>query len=127
MNGNNGNKEWKILQIIPAQVRWKAIHCQESENSRVKVYDRAVICWALVETVGEGDMIRTETRGIEQRSDRLVVVEDLISTEEIGENGIDPNQYFLGYDDPEAHKESDYWIQQANHRLKAEREKHQKK
>jgi hypothetical protein len=24
------------------------------------------------------------------------------------------NQYFLGYNDPEAHKESDYWINQAD-------------
>jgi hypothetical protein len=115
----NGNKEWKILQIIPAQARWKAIHCQQSENSQVRVHERPVICWALVETLGEGDVIRTETRGIEQRSDRLIVVEDLISTKEIGDNGIDPNQYFLGYDDPEAHKESDYWIKQGNNRLKA--------
>jgi hypothetical protein len=121
----NGNKEWKILQIIPAQVGWKAIYCQGSGNSEITVYDRPVICWALVEGVGNG-LIRTETRGIEQRSDRLVVVEDLISTEEMKENGIDPNQYFLGYDDPEAHRESDYWIKQANNRLKAEKEKKQR-
>jgi hypothetical protein len=113
---------WKILQIIPAQVRWKAIHCQESGDSEVNVYDRAVICWALVETVAEGGLIRTETRGIEQRSDRLVIVEDLIA-----EDGINPNQYFLGYDDPEAHRESDYWIKQANNRLKAEKEKIKRK
>jgi len=57
----------------------------------------------------------------------LVVVEDLINTEEIGKDGMDPNQYFLGYDDPEAHKESDYWIKQAEARLKREREKRSKK
>jgi hypothetical protein len=122
----NENKEWKILQIISAQVGWKAIYCQESINNEVTVYERPVICWALVEGIGEGGLIRTETRGIEQRSDRLVVVEDLIRTETMKENGIDPNQYFLGYDDPEAHRESDYWIKQANNRLKAEKGKKQK-
>jgi hypothetical protein len=115
MNEHNG---WKILQIIPAQVGWKAVHCQESENRQIKIFNRAIICWALVEAVGESDAVRTQARGIEQDSNRLVIVEDLINTKEIGEDGIDPNQYFLGYDDPDAHKESDYWIKQADARLK---------
>jgi hypothetical protein len=121
------NKGWKIVQIIPAQVGWKAVHCQESENRQIKIFNRAIICWALVEAVGESDAARTQPRGIEQESNRLVVVEDLINTEEIGKDGMDPNQYFLGYDDPEAHKESDYWIKQAEARLKREREKRSKK
>jgi hypothetical protein len=32
------------------------------------------------------------------------------------------NQYFLGYDDPDSHRESAYWIGQANRRLKSEKE-----
>jgi hypothetical protein len=112
---------WKILQIIPAQVGWKAVHCQQSENRQIKIFNRAIICWALVEAVGESDAGRTQARGIEQDSNRLVIVEDLINTNEIAEDGIDPNQYFLGYDDPESHKESDYWIKQADTLLKTKR------
>src|SRR5436305_15037159 len=106
----NENKEWKIIQIIPAQIGWKAVHCQESENRQIKIFNRARICWALVEAVGESDAARTQPRGIEQESNGLRVLEDVINTEEIGEDGMDPNQYCLGYDDPESHKQSDYWI-----------------
>jgi hypothetical protein len=124
MNDENG---WKILQISPAQPGWKAVHCQESENKQIVIFNRAIICWALVEVNREDDTVRTQVRGIEQESNQLVVVEDLINSEEIGEDGIDRNQYFLGYDDPDAHKESDYWIKQANSRLKIEREERSKK
>ncbi len=71
--------------------------------------------------------MRTQVRGVEQQSDDLAVVEDLIDTEEIGEDGVDRNQYFLGYNDPDAHRESDYWIKQANDRLRTEKEKRLKK
>jgi len=91
------------------------------------IFYRAIICWALAQANGENDAMRTQVRGIEQESNRLVVVEDLINSEEIGEDGIDRNNYFLGYDDPEAHKESDYWIKQAMSRLKIEREERSKK
>ena len=63
-------------------------------------------------------------RGIEQGSNDLVIVEDLIESEEEAEgHGTDQNRYFLGYDDPGAHKESDYWLKRANNRLRAEKEK----
>ncbi|HET8563902.1 MAG TPA: hypothetical protein VFM35_08535, partial [Candidatus Binatia bacterium] len=65
--------------------------------------------------------MRRQVRGIEQESNQLVVVEDLIIREGIGKDEIDRNQYFLGYDDPQAHKESDYWIKQATSRLKREK------
>jgi len=113
-------KEWKMLQIIPAPAGWKAIHCQESENRQVKISSRAVICWALVEPIGAEDALRREVRGVVQESNRLVIVGDLIKTDKNGEEGLERNQYFLGYNDPEAHKESDYWIKQGTVRLKAE-------
>ncbi len=117
----NANKTWKILQIIPAQDGWTAVHCQESKNHQITISNRPIVCWALVEPVGETAVVRTEVRGIEQGSKDLAVVEDLIKSEE-GE-GMDQNQYFLGYNDPGAHKESDYWLKQANDRLRIEREK----
>jgi len=113
---------WKILEIIPAQIGWKAVHCQESENRQIVIFNRAIVCWALAEAIGESDAMRRQVRGIEQESNHLVVVEDLITRERIGEDDIDRNQYFLGYDDPQGHKESDYWIKQATSRLKIERE-----
>jgi hypothetical protein len=119
----NEYKSWKILQIIPAQGGWKAVHCQELEDRQIEISNRPIICWALVEPVGESTLVRTQVRGIEQELNELAVVEDLINTEDIREDGTDRNQYFLGYNDPEAHKESDYWIKQANHRLRIEKEK----
>ena len=119
----NEYKSWKILQIIPAQGGWKAVHCQELEDRQIEISNRPIICWALVEPVGETTVVRTQVRGIEQELNDLAVVEDLISTEDIRGDGADRNQYFLGYNDPEAHKESDYWIKQANHRLRTEKEK----
>ena len=119
----NQYKNWKILQIIPARGGWKAVHCQESENKQIEISNRCIICWALVEAVGETAVVRTQVRGIEQESNDLAVVEDSINTEEVGEGGTDRNQYFLGYNDPEAHKESDYWIKQGYDRLRTEKEK----
>jgi hypothetical protein len=119
----NEYKSWKILQIIPAQGGWKAVHCQELEDRQIEISNRPIICWALVEPVGETTVVRTQVRGIEQELNDLAVVEDLIDTEDIRQDGTDRNQYFLGYNDPEAHKESDYWIKQANHRLRTEKEK----
>lgn len=119
----NEHKHWKILQIIPAQDGWKAVHCQETENKEIKVSNRSVICWALVESIGENSVVGTQVRAIEQASSDLVVVEDLIETENIDGDTTDRNWYFLGYNDPDSHKESDYWIQQGNERLRAEKEK----
>jgi len=123
----NEHKSWKILQIIPAQGGWKAVHCRESENKQIDISSRTIICWALVEAAGEIAVVRTEVRGIEQQSDDLAVVEDLTDKEEVGIDGVDRNQYFLGYNDPDAHRESDHWIKQANDRLRREKEKRLKK
>jgi len=70
---------WKILQIIPAQEGWKAVHCQESENRQIVIFNRAIICWALAEAIGESDAMRRQVRGIEQESNHLVVGEAMVS------------------------------------------------
>lgn len=117
------SKIWKTMQIIPAQDGWKAVHCQGSENGQVRIFNRSIICWALVEAMGESEARRTEVRGMEQDSNHFVVVEDAIHLDEPGDDGIGRNQYFLGYDDPHAHEESEYWVRQAKARLQAEKEK----
>lgn len=118
----NANKNWKILQIIPAQSGWTAVHCQERKNHQIEISNRPIICWALVEPVGESAAVRTEVRGIEQESNALVVVEDLTNSEEVKGDITERKQYFLGYNNPDAHKESDYWIKQANDRLQKEKQ-----
>lgn len=122
----NESNNWKILQIIPAQAGWKAVHCRELQNKEIEILNRAIICWALVEFVGDSDIARTQVRGIEQESNDLGVVEDVIQTDKVSENGTDRNHYFLGYNDPDAHKESEYWIKQANDRLRLEKERKKK-
>ena len=121
----NKNKNWKVLQIIQAQGGWTAVHCQESKDHEIIIFRRPIICWAVVEAAGDTAVARTEVRGIEQTSSQLVVVEDFINTEQDDGYGTDRNQYFLGYNDPDAHKESEYWMKQANERLRMEREKDQ--
>jgi hypothetical protein len=122
----NVTKGWKILQIIAAQGRWNAVFCQETENGQVKISNRIIICWALVEAIGLDGALQTEVRGVVQESNHLAIVGDLISTDGSAEERAIGNQYFLGYNDPEAHKESDYWIEQANLRLKTEFDKRAK-
>jgi hypothetical protein len=118
----DAHKGWKILHLVPAQAGWKAVHCQESENGKIDVFTRPILCWALVVTSGERDAAKRQVRGIEQQSkDSLGVVKDFIIEDKIEENGVDRNQYFLGYDTPDAHKESDYWIEQAEYRLEREK------
>jgi hypothetical protein len=117
------DKNWKILQIIPAQAGWKAVHCEGSANAERKISNRAIVCWALVEAVGGSAVGQREVRGIEQNVNDLTVVDDVIDMDEVGEDDTDRNQYFLGYNDPEAHKESDYWIKQGNDRFRTEKEK----
>ena len=119
----NEDKNWKILQIIPAQAGWKAVHCEGLENAEMKISNRSIVCWALVEAVGGSAVGQREVRGIEQTANDLTVVDDVIDIDEIGEDDADRNQYFLGYNDPEAHKESDYWIKHANERFRTEKEK----
>lgn len=117
------HKKWKILQIIPAQGGWKAVHCQELASREIVIFNRGIVCWALVETLGESSVVGTQVRGIEQGSNDLVVVDDLIVSIHAGENGADGNQYFLGYNDPDAHRESDYWLKQGHQRIRDEQEK----
>ncbi len=114
MNLSHG---WKILQIVAAQAGWKAIYGQESANRQVKISYRVVICWALV---GMADAQGTEVRGIVQESNGLGIVGDSMATSNNGETAAAAHQYFLGYNDPDAHKESDYWIEQANMRIRTE-------
>jgi hypothetical protein len=122
----NSNREWKIKQIIPAQRGWKAVHCAQSENGQLVMFDRAVVCWALVEQQGVSEGGATEVRGMEQRFDDLIVVGDIIKAETIRADDVDCNEYFLGYNDPDAHRESEYWIGEANRRLKREKEQRAK-
>lgn len=115
------SKEWKIKQIIPAQPGWKAVHCGESQDGQLVIFNRAVICWALVEELGVNEQGHTQVRGMEQRVDELILVDNAIKAERIPADGVDCNQYFLGYDDPEGHRESEYWMGEAKRRLKREK------
>jgi hypothetical protein len=112
----NVSNQSKICQIVAAPAGWKAVYCQGSRE--VKISNRVIICWALVETVGEDGALRTEVRGVVHESGHLTIVGDLITTDGLTEEEVIENQYFLGYNDPEAHKETDYWINQAKMRLK---------
>jgi len=77
------DKNWKILQIIPAQAGWKAVHCEGSANAERKISNRAIVCWALVEAVEERGGQR-EVRGIEQNVNDLTVVDDVIDMTKSG-------------------------------------------
>ena len=90
------------------------------------MFNRAIVCWALVEQNESSEVGQTEVRGMEQRFDDLIVVGDIIRAETIRADDIDCNEYFLGYDDPDAHRESEYWIGEANRRLKREKEQRAK-
>jgi hypothetical protein len=120
------SKQRKIKQIIPAQPGWKAVHCAESEDGQLVMFNRAIICWALVEELDVNDQGQTQVRGIEQRADELILVDNASEIEGNAVNGVDFNQYFLGYDDPAGHRESEYWIGEAKRRLQREKEKRAK-
>ena len=62
------DKNWKILQIIPAQPGWKAVHCEGLEHAEMKISNRSIVCWALVESVGGSAVGQREVRGIEQNA-----------------------------------------------------------
>jgi len=111
-------ENWKILQIIPAQPGWKAVHCEESANGEMRISNRSIICWALVEPVDKSIVGGTQVRGVEQGAKDLAIVESLIKAQD----SMNRNQYFLGYDDPAAHKESEYWVQLGNHRIRNEKQ-----
>jgi hypothetical protein len=119
-------REWEIKQIIPAPPGWKAVHCGELENGQVVMFNRAIICWALVEELGVSQGGRSQVRGMEQRLDELIVIDDVINAETVASDGVDSNQYFLGYDDPDGHRESEYWIGEAKRRLKREKQQRAK-
>lgn len=110
----NEQANWKILQIIPAQSGWKAVHCEESATGEISIFNRSIICWALVEPIGKAEPAGTQVRGIEQGVKDLAIVENLA----VATNGRERIQYFLGYDDPAAHKESEYWVQLGGHRIR---------
>ena len=114
----NEQENWKILQIIPAQPGWKAVHCEESANGEMRITNRSIICWALVEPIDKSIVGGTEVRGVEQGAKDLAIVESLIKAQDTANR----NQYFLGYDDPAAHKESEYWVQLGNHRIRKEKQ-----
>jgi len=116
----NVTKKWKILQIVAAQPGWKAVYCQELENKQVKISNQVVICWALVEALGADDGTQTEVKGIVQESNQLGIAGDLNPAENTGTVEAFGKQYLLGYNDPDAHKESDYWLEQAKARLRSE-------
>jgi len=116
----NATQTWKIQQIIPAQPGWKAVYCQGSNIREVRISNRVIICWALVETVGTDGALRTEVRGVVQDANRLIVVGNSTAADPMTNGDSTENQYFIGYNDPDAHKESDYWIDQAHARLKVE-------
>ena len=59
--------------------------------------------------------MQSEVKGIVQESNHLGIAGDLIGA---GEKLA--NEYLLGYNDPDAHKESDYWLEQAKARLRRE-------
>ncbi len=119
----NVTKKSKILQIVAAQPGWKAVYCQEAENQQVKISNQVVICWALVEFTGANDALQTEVKGIVQESEHLGIAGDLIAAENTGAAAPLGKQYLLGYNDPDAHKESDYWLDQAKMRLQREKAK----
>lgn len=35
---------WRILQIIPPQPGWKAVHGQQTEDKKIEVFTRPIIC-----------------------------------------------------------------------------------
>ncbi|MSP38992.1 MAG: hypothetical protein EXR70_10930 [Deltaproteobacteria bacterium] len=115
MNTRNNSK---ILQVIAAQPGWKAIYCQEADSQQIKISSQVVICWALVEASGTDYGMQSEVKGIVQDLNHLGIAGDLIGA---GEKLA--NQYLLGYNDPDAHKESDYWLEQAKARLRRELDK----
>ncbi len=121
--------EWKILQIIPAHSGWMAVYGQESENREIEVSKRPVVCWALVAEIVVIRKKRNETgrrkvQGIEQSGVLLDFSEDLIFSDRLEKGSVDPNQYFLGYEDPQEAEEG--WEDIAEDHLKLERQKRSK-
>ena len=114
---------WKIRQIIPAQPGWKAVYAQEAANNQIMISQRTIICWALVEALGTAEPASTEVRAVVQESNYLLVVGDSIDVSEPAGSGATGKLYFLGFNDPEAHKESDYWVEQAKGWLKLDHAK----
>ena len=114
----NFNKELKIKQIISAQRGWKAVHCAQSENGQLAMFERAIVCWALVEQHGGRKEAKRKCAGWSSDSTILSLSVILSRLEFIDADELDCNEYFFGYDDPDAHRESQYWIGEAYRRLR---------
>ena len=114
--GNDGRGI--IRQIIAAQEGWNAVYCQRTTNGQIKIVRRAIICWALIDDPPDECAHGTELRGVEIRADRLVVPMNSSGLDQLTNFGNGRSaEYFIGYDDPTAHKESDYWLTQASLRI----------
>ena len=129
MSDKVGHKEWKILQIIPAHSGWRAVYGQESENREIEVSKRHVVCWALVAEIvviknKSKETGRRKVQGIEQSGVLLNFSEDLIISDRLEKRSVDPNQYFLGYEDPQESEEG--WEDFVEDHLKLERQKRSK-
>jgi len=129
MSDKVGHKEWKILQIIPAHSGWMAVYGQESENREIEVNKLPVVCWALVAEIVVIKNKRQETgrrkvQGIEQSGVLLDFAEDFIVSDRLEKGSVDPNQYFLGYEDPQEAEEG--WEGITKDHLKLERQKRSK-
>ena len=121
--------EWKILQIIPAHSGWMAVYGQESENREIEVSKRPVVCWALIAEIAVIRDKRKETgrrkvQGLEQSGVLLDLSEDFIISDRLEKGSVDPNQYFLGYEDPQDTEEN--WKGIAEDHLELERKKRSK-
>ena len=129
MSDKVGHKEWKILQIIPAHSGWMAVYGKESENREIDVSKQPVVCWALVAEIVVIKNKRQETgrrkvQGIEQSGVLLDFSEDFILSDRLEKGSVDPNQYFLGYEDPQDTEEN--WKGIAEDHLELERKKRSK-
>ena len=122
----NSNKELKIKQIISAQRGWKAVHCAQSESGQLAMFERAIVCWALVEQHGgsEGGQPKCAVWSSDSTISSSSII--LSRLKSFGADEVDCNEYFLGYDDPDAHRESQYWIGEAYRRLSKEKEQRAK-
>ncbi len=87
-----------------------AVYGKESENREIDVSKQPVVCWALVAEIVVIKNKRQETgrrkvQGIEQSGVLLDFSEDFIISDRLEKGSVDPNQYFLGYEDPQEAEE----------------------
>jgi len=123
--------EWEILQIIPAHSGWMAVYGQELENREIEVVKRPVVCWALVAEIvvirdERKETGRRKVQGIEHLGVLLDLSEDTIIFDRLEKGGVDPNQYFLGYEAPHHQETEKDWEGIAEDHLELERQKRSK-